>query len=50
MWTVGLVLCPVALSGLLPRGPSEASGYFCVGGGWFAETLLTVRTLRVARS
>lgn len=49
-WTIGLVRRPVALSGLLPRGPSESSGCCCVGRGWVAETFLTVRTLRVARS
>ncbi len=49
-WTIGLVRRPVALSGLLPRGPSEALGCCCVGRGWVAETFLTVRTLRVARS
>ena len=47
---LGLVRRPVALSGLLPRGPSESSGCCCVGRGWVAETFLTVRTLRVARS
>ncbi len=31
----------------MPRGPSESSCFFCMGGGWVAEAFLTVRTFRV---
>ncbi len=47
---LGLVRRPVALSGLLLRWPSGALDCCYVGRGWVAETFLTVRTLRVARS
>jgi hypothetical protein len=52
-WTLGLVRRPVAISGLLRRLPSGARRSCCVGGGCStttAERLLTMRTLRVARS
>ena len=49
-WTLGLVRRLVALSGLLLRWPSGALGSCCVRRWWITETLLTMRTLRVARS
>ena len=49
-WTLGLVLRPVALSGLLCRSPSGARRVCCFGGGCCTERFLTMRTLREARS
>jgi len=49
-WTFGLVLRPVALSGLLRRSPSGARRGSCVGDEYFTERFLTMHTLRVSRS
>jgi hypothetical protein len=50
VWTLGLVLRPVALSGLLLLCPSETLDSCCVESWWITETLLTMHTLRVVRS
>jgi hypothetical protein len=49
-WTLGLVRRLVALSGMLLWWPSGAFCSCCIESGWIKETLLTMRTLRVARS
>ena len=49
-WTLGLVRRPVALSGMLLRWQSGAFGSCCIESWWIKETILTMPTLRVARS
>jgi hypothetical protein len=49
-WTLGLVRRPVALSGMLLWWQSGALDSCCIESGRIKETLLTMRTLRVARS
>ena len=50
VWTLGLVRRLVDLSGLHRRCPSGVLGSYFVRRWWITETLLTMRTLRVARS
>ncbi len=47
---LGLVRCPVAISGLLRWSLSGAYHGCCMRGGYCAERFLTTHTLRIARS